>query len=97
MTDINCESYINKSYELLFPSPIILQKLCTNYDKTELFIQSLIRLLIYVLLLECTKNYDVITYILYVILIVNLVYLIIIVFKKSVYINNTDKNMLELN
>lgn len=94
MSDINCIGYQNKLYEFLLPSTIILKKFCMSYDKTELFIVSLIRLLIYIILLNSLQKYDYIQKILYVIILLNLIYLVIIVIKTPVLSINTDKSIM---
>ena len=96
MSDINCIGYQNKLYEFLLPSTIILKKLCMSYDKTELFIVSLIRLLIYIILLNSLQKYNYIQKILYVIILLNLIYLVIIVIKTPVLSINIDKSIMEL-
>lgn len=90
----DCISYRNELYEFIFPSKLILKKLCMSYDKTELFITSLIRLIIYVILLKITEKYDNIQIILYLIILINVVYLIIIIYKTPVLSVNRDKSVL---
>ena len=55
-----------------------------SYDKTELFISSLIRLIVYVILLKITRDYKYIQTILYIIILINIIYIIIIVMKTPI-------------
>ena len=96
MTDSNCISYQNKLYEYLLPSPVLLKKLCMSYDKTELFIISVIRLIVFIILLKSTHNYKYVRVILYIIILLNLIYLIIIITKTPVLSVGKDKSILGL-
>ena len=96
MSDTKCISYQPKLYEFLLPSTILLKKLCLSYDKTELFIVSLIRLLIYIILLNLIKKHDYIQKILYVIILLNLIYLFVIIIKTPILSVNTDKSIMSV-
>ena len=53
-----CYSYIIDYKDYIFPSYDIFNNLCLTYDKTRLFIVSLIRVLIYIYLLDITINWN---------------------------------------
>jgi phosphate starvation-inducible membrane PsiE len=96
MTYEKCISYRNKLYEFILPSPIILKTFCMSYDKTEIFITSLIRLVIYIILLKSTKKYNSIQIILYIFILLNLIYMIVIILKTPILSVNQDKSVLGL-
>ena len=45
-----CTSYEASGLEYILPSPVVLNKLCLSHDRTELFIVSVIRLAIWLVL-----------------------------------------------
>jgi len=87
----NCISYEEQLYELLLPSPIIFNTLCLSYDKTYLFIVSLIRLIFYVILyyffdeLIDYKKYPYVKYTFITLIIINMVYLGFVVSKRTLF------------
>lgn len=91
MADTECISYESHSFELLFPSPIIISTFCISYDKTELFIMSLTRLLIYVTLYYLVEEninleeHRIIKYVLFTMICVNIIYLGFVVAKQTVF------------
>ena len=52
-----CTSYAPRSFEYLFPSPIIFSTFCLSYDRTELFIMSMVRLFIWIILFFIVSEY----------------------------------------
>jgi hypothetical protein len=54
----SCSSYQFSWYELILPSKYTFLKLCRSYDKTELFIVSCMRLLIYIMLISLMINWE---------------------------------------
>ncbi len=86
-----CISYQRRSYELFVPSPIIFSKFCVSYDKTELFIVSLSRLIFYVILYTVIDNsidleeHHLIRYILLVNFAINIIYIGFVTFKRPVF------------
>ena len=97
--DNSCISYESQSWELFFPSPILLKTFCVSTDKTMLFIVSFTRLLIYVivyyLLDELIGNgYALIRYILLTMIFVNIVHLGMVVSKTTLFSINNDKSAL---
>lgn len=85
-----CISYESQTFEYIFPSPIIFSTLCLSYDRTEIFIISLIRLFIwFVIYYIVTDNLDVqmhpfVNYGLYALLGINIAYIGIVVAKVPV-------------
>ena len=51
-----CVSYEPKFYEYLVPSPVIFTKQCLSYDRTELFIVSSIRLILWMVIYFLFRN-----------------------------------------
>jgi len=99
-----CSDY-NVSWSHLFIPPIqILFKLCNTYDKTNLFLVSLIRLGILSSLFYILKNRNVIeinkdkflkstVFIIFVVyLVINVIYLLIVLIKKAVINKNELEN-----
>lgn len=95
----NCISYFPSSYELFFPSPIIIQTFCVSTDKTNLFLISIMRLLVYVIVyylldeLITFDNHHIIQYILIVMIFVNVLYLGLIVGKNTLFSIGSDQSM----
>ena len=87
----NCVSYYEQLYELLLPSPIIFDTLCISYDKTYLFIVSLIRLIFYVIVyylfdeLIDYEKYPYVKYTFITLIIINMIYIGIVVSKKTLF------------
>jgi hypothetical protein len=86
-----CASYQSKSFEYLFPSPVIATTLCLSHDRTELFIISIIRLFIWILLfyiiseLIYIDEYPIIKYTFYTMFGINILYIGIVVSKNPVF------------
>ncbi len=51
-----CVSYEPKFYEYFVPSPVIFTKQCLSYDRTELFIVSFIRLVLWMVIYFLFRN-----------------------------------------
>lgn len=91
MSNNECISYQPHPYEYLLPSPIIIDSFCMSYDKTELFIVSLIRLIIYVIIYFVVdenidlQKYRILKYILLVFIAINIVYLGLVVSKNTLF------------
>lgn len=87
----NCISYESRLFEYLIPSPVVVSTMCSSHDKTELFVISLTRLLVYVIiyyLFENVINLDehyIIKYLLFIVILINIVYMGLIVAKDPVY------------
>lgn len=96
MADTGCSSYVVNLYEFLLPSPIINKKLCMSYDKTELFLQSTIRLIIYIIILKFVEKNNILRNTIYIIIFINLVYLITVTLKTPTIRANNDKSILNL-
>jgi hypothetical protein len=90
MEDLNCSTYNINPLDLFVPPVIAFQTMCTSFDRTELFIISLIRLSFYVLILVVMRNiFDLdnnptIKNTIYFIIIVNIVYIGIVTSKKTI-------------
>lgn len=99
MSDTDCISYESRTFELLFPSPIIFEPFCLSYDKTELFIVSLTRLLVYIILyylIEENINLEehrIIKYVLFTMICVNIIYLGLVVGKQTLFSVNNDNSV----
>lgn len=97
-----CISYIPSSLELLIPSPIVISTLCVSTDKTSLFIVSLIRLLLFVILyyilseIMDLNEHRTLQYIILVIIAVNIMYIGLVVSKSTVFSMGASRSMFEL-
>lgn len=86
-----CISYESRMFEYIIPSPVIFNTLCLSYDRTELFIMSVIRLILSVLIYYVTAEmidielYPVIDYALLVLIGINLLYIAIVVSIDPVF------------
>lgn len=95
----DCISYLSNSYELFLPSPIIINTFCVSTDKTNLFIVSSMRLLIYVIVyylldeLISFSDHRIIQYILIIMIFVNIVYLGFVVGKNTLFSISSDLSM----
>lgn len=95
----NCISYESHFFEFFLPSPIIFSKLCISYDKTELFIISLTRIFIYIIIYYLLDesisldNYRIIKYILLVIIFANIIYIGAVISKKTVFNIGSDQSI----
>lgn len=94
-----CISYQSHIFELFVPSPIVLLTFCISYDKTELFIVSLIRLIIYIIIyymLEDMMNLEshrIIKYLLLISIWVNILYIGIVVSKNPLYSMGSEQSI----
>lgn len=97
----DCESYNSTTLELFIPSRIVFNTLCLSSDKTSLFIMSLTRLSIYIIiyyLLNDIMNLEdnkIIQYVLMIIIFVNILYLGLVVAKTPVFSIGSDQSMFE--
>jgi len=87
-----CSTYNPSLVDYILPSLDLFYKLCNSYDKTELFLATFIRTFIYIaifyLLMKYTKQekYIIITkIIIFGIILFNIIYLLLILFKKPKY------------
>lgn len=96
---ISCLSYSEKLWEMLLPSPIIFSTLCISTDKTNLFIMSSIRLMIYIILyytiadLINIDQYKTLKYIIITIIVINIIYLGVVTSKNTLFRVGSDKSM----
>lgn len=101
MTDISCISYEKTMIELFLPSPIIFATFCVSTDRTSLFIVSFVRLLLYVIIyyvMSDIVDFNQHPYVKYVfgsLIVINVIYLILILFKRPVYSMGSDYSMLQ--
>ena len=100
MSNTSCISYKGRMYEYLIPSPIIFSTMCLSYDRTELFIISIIRLILWIILtyvigemIDLTE-YIFVKYLLFIMLGVNLLYVGIVVSTRPVFSLGTDETVL---
>ncbi len=102
MNSTDCISYTSSTLEIFIPSPIVFSTLCVSTDKTNLFIVSLIRLIMYMLIyygINDMINYDdhrTIQYILVTMICVNILYIGLVVSKNTVFSIGTDQSMFAL-
>ena len=95
----DCISYLPSSYELILPSPIIINTLCVSTDKTNLFIISCMRLFVYILFyylfdeLFSFEDHHIVQYILITMICVNILYLGLVVGKNSLFAIGSDLSM----
>jgi hypothetical protein len=86
-----CISYQSRPFEYLFPSPIIFTTFCLSYDRTELFIISMVRLFIWIVLyfliseLIDYEEYPVVQYGFYIMFGINIMYIGLVVAKDPVF------------
>ncbi len=94
-----CISYLPSSYELFFPSPIIINTFCVSTDKTNLFLVSCMRLFLYIIIyylldeLVSFNEHHIIQYILIVMICVNIMYLGFVVGKSTLFSIGSDLSM----
>lgn len=99
MSGTDCISYEPRTFELLFPSPIIFEPFCLSYDKTELFIISLSRLFVYIILYYLfeeninLEEHKIIKYILFTMICANIIYLGLVVSKQTFFSVNNDASI----
>lgn len=98
-----CSVYNTKIWELLIPSSLYLKDLCISYDKTSLFIITFIRIIIYWILyrlfldyLEGTKIISSISFVMMIIILLNMISLLIVLIKKPKHEKNfiTPQNII---
>ena len=96
---IDCTSYAENLWELLVPSPIIFSTLCVSIDKTNLFIMSFTRLIMYIILyyvihsLIDLDKHKTLKYALITIICINIVYIGIVVAKNALFRASSDMSM----
>lgn len=89
---IDCFEYEFSIMDLIIPQYYIFLKFCLPHTKTKIFITSFLRIILWTVLFFVLKNYDIINYcgnnikifgyqFLLVMIIINIVYLILIIFK----------------
>ncbi len=84
----SCKKYNFYPYELIFPSLDIIYKQCEIRDKTNLFIVSLMRLLLSIIFYHVVKEYLVMQVIMIFIIIFNIILLMIVFFKMPLVVHN---------
>jgi hypothetical protein len=98
-SDDSCISYEPSTLEILLPSPIILSTLCLSTDKTDIFIISIIRLTVFVLIYFLINDiidfndYQIIEYSIIIMICVNILYIGILVSKSPVFHINRSLSM----
>lgn len=86
-----CVSYQSNFFEYLMPSPVIFNTMCLSYDRTELFIMSFIRLIIWMVIYYVVSeaidldDYPVVKYTMLTILAINVLYIGIVVSLDPVF------------
>ena len=86
-----CVSYQPYSFEYLIPSPIIFSTFCLSFDRTELFIMSMVRLFIWIVIFFIVAEYvdfevyPSVKYIFYAIFGVNILYIGLVTAKDPVF------------
>ena len=96
----SCTSYEPSSIEIFIPSMIIFSQLCMSTDRTSLFIMSLLRIIFYVILYHVIDNiidldyYYIIKYVILLVIFLNIIYLGIVIAKKTVFSIGTDKSIM---
>lgn len=99
MSADECISYTASTLEIFIPSPVIFSTLCVSTDKTNLFIVSLIRLIMYMLIyylvndLVDYKEYKTTQYFLITMICVNILYIGFVVSKNTVFSIGNDQSM----
>ena len=99
----SCVSYLPSTYEYIFPSPIIFQTFCISHDRTDLFIVSFIRLVLWVLLYIVVRElvdpdkideniWTGIRYMFYIIIGINILYLGMVVLQKQIVLFGSELN-----
>ncbi len=93
-----CSVYNSKIWELLIPSSLYLKDLCISYDKTSLFIVTFVRIIIYWILyrlflgyLEGTQIISSISFVMVIIISLNMISLLIVLIKKPKHEKNFIK------
>ena len=86
-----CTSYDWQTYEILLPSLAIFDTLCVSSDKTNLFLISFLRLMIYVLAYYLI-DIKIISYILLFMICICVVYLIAVIFKQPLFVMDSNKS-----
>ena len=88
---IDCISYKYNNFEMFLPSPVVFTTFCISHDKTELFIVSLIRFLLYVIVYYLVgsmidlEKHKVIKYVMLVNISINILYIGMVVSKQTVF------------
>jgi ABC-type bacteriocin/lantibiotic exporter with double-glycine peptidase domain len=89
---IDCISYVQpSSLELFIPSNVIFSTLCVSTDKTNLFIVSVARLLVWIILYYVIddminyEKYKTLEYLLVIMIFVNILYIGVVVAKNTVF------------
>lgn len=101
MTNISCISYEKTMIELFLPSPIVFTTLCVSTDRTTLFIVSFVRLLLYFIIYYVVSDivdfnkHPYVKYAFGSLVVINVLYLIMILFKRPVYSMGSDYSMLQ--
>jgi hypothetical protein len=90
-----CTSYEIRNFEYLFPSPVVLTTMCLSHDRTELFIMSIVRLFIWIILyyliidiMDIESNaseYSFIKYMFHIIIGICIVYIGMVLAKSPVF------------
>lgn len=95
----DCISYNPSMIELFIPSPTIFYTLCVSTDKTSLFLTSLIRLIIFILLYYTINdmiNYDKYPYLqnfMISMISINVLYIGMIICKNPIFNVRSDHSM----
>lgn len=93
-----CSVYNGKIWELLIPSSLYLKDLCISYDKTSLFIITFVRIIIYWIIyrlfsgyLDGTQAISSISFVMLIIILLNMISLLIVLVKKPKHEKNFIK------
>ncbi len=94
MDDNKCTTFSSNIKSYFIPPLEIFSTLCISYDKTALFITSIIRLIFYVGLMNVfmsyyPNNYNYIYYILLGIVLINIIYIAFLLMKMPKFSKNS--------
>lgn len=98
-----CSSYQSNSFEYFFPSPSVYTTLCLSHDRTELFIISMVRLFIWIILFYLTSeliyidDYPIIKYTFYIMFGINILYIGLVVSKNTVFSVGSEISVMSFN
>lgn len=103
-----CISYNSQFYEYLIPSPAVFQRACLSFDRTDMFIVSIIRMIFWFVILLIFENTFanirinvtravpllIVRYILYAIVTINILYVGMVVAKNPVLSMGVNESVL---
>lgn len=90
-----CSTYDYKYIDLFVPNMILFKRLCSSYDKTAMFVTSFIRLIMSYITGYYLSNYNMVSIICNMLIIINAIILLIVIIKVPVHIANIPDNYKE--